>query len=114
MRSIMAKRKRKKGNPILNSILTWSTTKYGIVTIIFAVWMGFFDQHNLWTKRKLSRTIEQLEGQVAANQSKLEAAKLEKIEIEQNIEKYAREKYYMHRPDEDVLIIDTKTETVTQ
>lgn len=108
----MAKKKKKAKKSLFNLILRWSTSKYGIATIIFVVWLGFFDKHDVFTKYKLKQTISELEQKIEKNQELVILAKQEKLDIEENIEKYAREKYYMHKADEDVLIIDTKTETI--
>lgn len=89
--------------------MRWVMTKFGVVTVFFVIWMVFLDDHNVFARYRLSRTVAQLEAEVANNYEHLEEAKLEKIELEQNIEKYAREKYYMHKPNEDVLIIDIQS-----
>lgn len=111
----MSKAKKKKASTTaMAPVLKWAATKYGIATIVFVVWTGCLDKHDFLTNYKLKSTINDLERQVDRNQELVEIARQEKIDIEQNIEKYAREKYYMHRPEEDVLIIDTKTENKTQ
>ena len=108
----MGKKKNKLSKSLFNTIIRWSTTKYGVVTIIFVAWLGFFDQHDVFTKYKLKKTIADLEFKIDRNHHLVELAKQEKIDLEENIEKYAREKYFMHKENEDVLIIDTKTETI--
>ncbi len=91
-------------------IKRWLKSKYGVVTVLFLVWMVFLDDHNIMTRYKLDLTVRQLEQEVVDNYDRLEQAKIDKVEMEQNIEKYAREKYYMHKPNEDVLIIDIQSE----
>lgn len=91
-------------------IKQWLSSKYGIVTILFLIWMVFLDDHNVMTRYKLDLTVRQLEQEVVDNYDRLAQAKIDKVEMEQNIEKYAREKYYMHKPNEDVLIIDIQSE----
>lgn len=88
------------------TILNWLKSKYGIVTAAFVVWMLFIDQNDLFTRRTLSKAITALELRIAENEALLEKAKKDKKALEQNVEKFAREKYYMHKDDEDVLIIE--------
>ena len=88
------------------TIINWLKSKYGIVTVAFVVWMLFIDQNDVFTRRTLGNTITALELRIAENEALLEKAKLDKKALEQNVEKFAREKYYMHKDDEDVLIIE--------
>jgi cell division protein FtsB len=99
-----------KKSKMSSPIKRWLKSKYGVVTVLFLVWMVFLDDHNIMTRYKLDLTVRQLEQEVVDNYDRLEQAKIDKVEMEQNIEKYAREKYYMHKPNEDVLIIDIQSE----
>lgn len=82
--------------------------KYVFTAFIFAVWMTFFDQNNLFTQIK--RKTELSEARRKNNYYKEESAKLQKqitslLSDKKALEKYAREKYYMKKPDEDVFVI---------
>ena len=80
--------------------------KYVITLSIFSIWMLFFDKHNLIVQYRLSSALHSLENQIADDQALLDEAYAEKEMLENEAEKYAREKYHMHRPDEDVYIIE--------
>jgi len=80
--------------------------KYVIVTTIFFVWLLVFDKHNYVTQRKLAQTIENLNTEKQKYLDLIEEVKLEKIDIESNKEKFAREHYYMHKENEEVFIFD--------
>lgn len=82
------------------------TNKYVFTLIVFLVWISFFDKSSLITQFQLHQTIERLEDERVYYLEKIEEAKLDRIDIEVNKEKYARERYYMHRPDEEVFIIE--------
>ena len=102
----MARRK-KVTNP-LNSIPAPIRNRYFLVLALFFAWMVFFDRHDLLTQWKLSKSVEQLEYRKSYFSEKIIEAKKNKKEIESNREKFAREKYYMHKKDEEVFIIQKK------
>ncbi len=75
----------------------------------FAVWMIFFDEKDIFTQGKRTADLKQVE-------SKIDFYKIQIAETWQQIdqldndpgmlEKFAREKYYMKRDNEEVFIID--------
>ncbi len=79
--------------------------KYLWVIVAFILWMAFFDSHRISIQWALSRKVHTLENQVQDYQQKIVQAKKDAIDLEVNKEKYAREKYYMHTPGEDVFIM---------
>ena len=82
--------------------------KYVVVTFAFLVWMLFFDKNGIPTNLSLKENIENLEASKADYERKIVEAMAEKKEIEENKEKYAREKYLMHKENEDVIVIEKK------
>lgn len=80
--------------------------KYSVAAFLFFTWLVFFDRHNLVTQWKLRKTVSELEESRKEYERLLAIALEEKGNLEKNKEKYAREKYYMHKADEDVYIID--------
>lgn len=95
----------------LSSHLTISSllvNKYVIVTSIFIIWLLFFDNHNFLAQRKLSNTLRKLELEEQKYKDLIEEVKIEKIELERNKEKYARENYYLHKDNEEVFIFERK------
>lgn len=91
---------------VLRFIHSRWVNKYTIAFTIFAIWISFFDKHNLITQWHLKRTVNRLEQQKADYQHRLGQAKLEKQELESDQERFAREKYFMHRNDEEIYIIE--------
>ncbi len=85
----------------------WSiyVNKYSISLFCFVVWIGFFDRNNLYTQSKLKSVISELESQKKEYQILYEQAKEEKKILDSDKEKYAREKYFMHKDNEEVFII---------
>ena len=98
----------KSKNPLdslTNSIPPPMRNKYFLCLVVFFAWLIFFDKNDLLTQWRLSKSVERLEHDRAYYQEKIEDAKERKKDIEQNGEKFAREKYYMHKADEEVFII---------
>ena len=84
--------------------------KYFISLVLFFAWMVFFDRHNIIVQWRLQNTLEKLKEDRAYYEEKLEEAKQTRYDLEINREKFARERYYMKRSDEDVYIIDKNKE----
>ena len=84
------------------------TNKYFISLVVFAIWIVFFDQHNLVDRYKSRQHLNQLKNDTLFYQKKIhgdrEAIMLLKTNP-QNLEKFAREQYLMKAPDEDVFVI---------
>ncbi len=88
------------------SVSSLLVNKYVIVTAIFFVWLLVFDKHNYVTQKKLAQTIENLEADKQKYLDLIEEVKIEKLDLEKNKEKYAREHYYMHKENEEVFIFE--------
>jgi cell division protein FtsB len=80
--------------------------KYSVAAFLFFTWLMFFDKHNLITQWKLRQTVSELEESKKEFDQLLVTAMREREHLEKNKEKFAREKYFMHKPGEDVFIIE--------
>ncbi len=80
--------------------------KYILAFTVFGVWVAFFDKSSLITQWRLQQTIYELEQEKEFLLADLEATKLLQQDLTKNQEKYAREKYFMKKPGEQVYIID--------
>lgn len=84
--------------------------KYIIALVLFIIWMLFFDSHSYLEHKELNKEIEKLENNKAYYQGEIKHDN-EKIKSYQNIEqieKFAREKYYMKKDNEEIFIIEVK------
>jgi len=79
--------------------------KYTLVIFAFFIWLSFFDRYNLINQYMLSANVRQLEEQNADYEDLLSKALIERETINQDIEKYGREKYYFHKKNEEVILI---------
>ena len=89
-------------------IIKMLTNKYFIASVIFVVWIMFFDENSIVSHQKNKRQLRELTNQkeyytdrIASDKQKLEDLSAGKEELE----KFAREQYLMSKPDEDVFIV---------
>ncbi|MBT3384581.1 MAG: septum formation initiator family protein [Prolixibacteraceae bacterium] len=90
------------------SIVRLLSNKYFIASILFLAWLFFFDENSIIVQQKNNQQLKELIQQeeyyierIASDRQKLENLKSGKEELE----KFAREQYYMSKPDEDIFIV---------
>ena len=74
----------------------------------FIVWMLFFDSNDMYDQYLLHKKIDQLEEDKRFYQRNMMELKKEMKELQtspKQLEKFAREKYKMKKPKEDVFVI---------
>jgi cell division protein FtsB len=79
--------------------------------MFFLFWMIFIDSNNLVNQFRLNIKLSQLEDQKDFYLDRKEKIKKERDELMSNpelLEKFAREKYFMKRPSEDLYVIVKK------
>ncbi|RIJ36800.1 FtsB family cell division protein [Pontibacter oryzae] len=84
---------------------------YLITTCLFIVWMLFFDSNDFVTQFQMRRQLSDLERDKEHYLEKMAEVEKDRKELMGNpelLEKFAREKYLMKRPNEDVFIIVPK------
>jgi len=82
--------------------------KYLIVFLAYTVFVTFFDQHNLIHRWQTYRKISLLEKEYLFYQGEIQSNKQKKFELQSsnaNLEKFAREHYFMKKENEDIFII---------
>jgi len=82
--------------------------KYFIVFVVFLVWVAFFDKHSFLTNHRLNQTLKDLETENLEYQNQIVAPAAEIKEHNQDLEKFAREKYYFQKENEDVFVVVKK------
>ena len=90
------------------------SNKYMWVLLFFSVWMLFLDNYSYFDHRILNKEIEELEDNKKYYQEEIKKDQ-ENIKLLKNpdqIEKYAREKYYMKRDSEDIYIIEFEEDSL--
>jgi cell division protein DivIC len=87
--------------------------KYLLTILVFGVWMAFFDQNKYNNQRRLQDSLNRLEAQKAFFIREIEENKnmTEALSTDSTLmEKYAREKYLMKRPNEVIYLIAPENE----
>ena len=81
---------------------------YFLLTSGFICWMLFFDSEDLITQYQLTKKVKKLYQEKSYYLEQIEIVKKERAELMSNpelLEKFAREKYFMKKPTEDVYVI---------
>ena len=84
---------------------------YFLFTSLFMVWMFFFDSNDFITQYQMSKKLSELEDEKEHYQQRIAEVQKDREELLSNtelLEKYAREKYQMKKPTEDLFIIMKK------
>lgn len=85
--------------------------KYRFFTFTAAgllIWMLFFDVNDVFTQMRMYRELARLGDEKKYYIQKLREVETERMEVMGNkklIEKFAREKYLMKRPNEEIFVI---------
>lgn len=89
--------------------LKWLTNRFVIATLFFIIWLLFFDTYAYFDHRIINEEIQKLEDNRDYYQSEIDSddKNIRKLYRKEEVERYAREKYYMKRENEDIYIIDS-------
>jgi len=79
--------------------------KYFLTAVAFIAFMVFFDRHDILTQLRLQRSVNKLESDKVFYEEKIKEAMEERLDMEVNQERFARERYFMQKNNEDVFII---------
>ena len=84
---------------------------YWVTGLSFLVWMIFMDSNDLIDRFRLTAKVHSLENEKVYYQEKIKEVEKDQKELmgtPELLEKFAREKYLMKKPTEDIFIIDKK------
>jgi cell division protein DivIC len=82
--------------------------KYLLATLVFILWLCFFDQNNWFERLQNLREMKQLKADKAYYQQKIkeDSERLKELKTnDENLEKFAREQYLMKKDNEDLFVI---------
>ncbi len=84
------------------------SNKFVLLIILFSVWMFFFDTNSYFIHHELNNEIETLEKskQFYKKEITKDQQFLEKMKDSEELEKYARERYFLKKENEDIYIIE--------
>ncbi|WP_445452200.1 FtsB family cell division protein [Flavobacterium sp. 25HG05S-40] len=88
--------------------------RYVIVLVFFSVWMLFLDNTSYMDHRVLDKQLDELEDNKKYYQDEIrkDSENIKLLKNPDQIEKYAREKYYMKRDSEDIYIIEFEGDSI--
>lgn len=86
------------------------SNKYVIILLFFIAWMAFFDTNSYFIHKELNDDIKALEQTKEFYREEIDQDKgfIEKMKDSNEVEKYARENYYLKRENEDIYIIENE------
>jgi len=92
--------------------MRYISNRYVLVTLFFIVWILFLDNYSRLNHRILDKEIDELEEnkEYYQNEIKRDSQNIKLLKNPDQVEKYAREKYYMKRDSEDIYIIEYEGE----
>ncbi len=91
-----------------NKLLKYFKNVFILIFAVFAVWMLFFDTNSFLTHWELNNDIDDLEDEKEYynREIKKDNKEIKKLSNEEGLEKFAREKYYMKKENEEIYIIE--------
>ena len=84
------------------------SNKYLLIIILIVVWMVVFDTNSFFIHNELNNEIDNLKDNKEFYKDEIDHDKtfIEKMKDSNEQEKFAREKYYMKKDNEDIFIIE--------
>ncbi|MBC7566387.1 MAG: septum formation initiator family protein [Pedobacter sp.] len=92
----------------MNRVLELLRNKYFLSVIAFVVWMLFFDKNDILAQYEFKSQVNKLQEEKDFYVKEIETVKKDLNELNTNLntaEKFAREKYFMKKDNEDVFVI---------
>jgi cell division protein FtsB len=90
------------------------SNKYVWVLLFFFSWMIFLDNYSYFDHRFLNNQVDELEDNKEYYQQEIkkDEEQIKQLKNPEQIEKYAREKYYMKKDSEDIYIIEFEGDSI--
>ncbi len=92
-----------------NLVVRILTNKFFIATVVFALWITIFSPNNIFVWIEGLKEVSKHNAQIDAYKEEIKRAEDEFNLLRSNrdsIEKFARETYLFHAPDEEIFIVD--------
>lgn len=90
------------------------SNKYVWVLLFFSTWMIFLDNYSYFDHLFLDNQVSELEDNKEYYQEEIkkDEEQIKQLKNPEQIEKYAREKYYMKKENEDIYIIELEGDSI--
>ncbi len=92
------------------------SNKYLFITLFFAIWMLFLDTNSWLIHRTLNNELKVLEENKQYYQTEItkDEKLIQILKDSTGLEKYAREKYFMKKENEDIYIIEYEKNSIDE
>jgi len=93
------------------SLPTWLKNKYFITSVVFLLWLSIFNDYNLifqWQKSKELAELKEKKAYFIKEIAQVNQDKKDLFSNTESLEKFAREKYFMKKDNEDIYLIEEK------
>jgi len=101
----MARRMLNPFKPLINQVHPTFRNRFWLILSVFILWMLLFDKHDVITQIKLQMTLNRMKQDKIYYTNKLAQVKGERVDMENDKEKFAREHYFMKTADEDIFVV---------
>jgi len=90
------------------------SNKYLLISLLFGVWMLFLDNYSYMDQRQINNQIDELQDNKKYYQDEIrkDNQSIKLLKNQDQVEKYAREKYYMKRENEDIYLVEYEGDTI--
>ena len=81
---------------------------YILISFVFFIWIFFIDSNSILVNIKLNKEISELKKRkdILENQIQIDKKIISNLQNPDSLEKYAREKLYMKKENEEIFIIE--------
>lgn len=88
--------------------MRWLPSKYIIIGALFIIWMLFLDTNSYLVHRELNKELDKIEENKKYYRKEIDKDQklINKLEDTSELQKFAREKYYLKKENEDIYIIE--------
>ena len=81
---------------------------YILISVVFFIWIFFIDSNSILVNIRLNKEISELKERkdILENQIQMDKKIISNLQNPDSLEKYAREKLYMKKENEEIFIIE--------
>lgn len=97
-----------KNKPALIPLFAIFLNKYVLIVLVFVIWMVFFDTNSWFIHRELDQEIKELNDnkEYYIKEIVTDQKDIKTLKDSSELEKFAREEYFMKKDDEEIYIIE--------
>jgi len=93
----------------MKKVLRIATNKYLLISILFVVWVGYFDRNDWFTQQRRQQELEDTRNNITYLRSEIADMKKQRDGIKNDpavLEKFARENYHLKKDNEDIYVFE--------